>query len=68
MENRIIAIDTLYRAYGMPDVILDRSANGLTPIQNSTAGPAPSYDDSSWSWTPACAANSVARPSLCCWA
>ncbi|MFP1680677.1 hypothetical protein ACLD02_18415 [Alloalcanivorax sp. C16-2] len=46
VENRIIAIDTLYRAYGMPDVILDRSANGLTPIQNSTAGPAPSYDDS----------------------
>ena len=46
VRDVIIPIATLYRAYGMPDVILDRSGAGLTPIQNSDAGPAPSYDDS----------------------
>lgn len=46
VKEVIIPIATLYPGYGMPPVILDRSGAGLTPIQNSTAGPAPSYDDS----------------------
>ena len=46
VKEVIIPIATLCPGYGMPPVILDRSGAGLTPIQNSTAGPAPSYDDS----------------------
>lgn len=46
VKEVIIPIATLYPGYGMPPVILDRSGAGLTPIQNSNAGPAPSYDDS----------------------
>lgn len=47
VENRVIAIDTLYPAYNDNlAVLLDRSMAGLSPLQDAQGGPAPDYDNS----------------------